>query len=317
MSLAKKRKPRFQRVPSARLQLQERDAEIILQIYKHRFLTSEHIIALLSASPKPLLRRLCLLYHAGYLGRPKEQIQPYFRGTSPIVYSLGNKGLDLLAQHFHIPRPKVECTSKDRELKRPFLEHTLMVSHFMVCLELACRYVRGIRLIEPHEILRGVPVNSSIRNKPFAWKVKVNRAWRGSNRQFAYSIIPDKVFGLGIGQDELYFFLEADRATMPVLSTNLYRSSIFKKLVGYWQSRGAGLFTRNFGFKAARVLTVTKSQERIDSMIAACQQVDERRKGSKMFLFTRDQNITLTKPTVIFDAIWQSGRDGELTSLLD
>jgi hypothetical protein len=53
MSLAKKRKPRFQRVPPPGLQLQERDAQIIFQVYKHRFLTSEHIIDLLSASPKP------------------------------------------------------------------------------------------------------------------------------------------------------------------------------------------------------------------------------------------------------------------------
>jgi hypothetical protein len=317
MSLAKKRKPRFHRVPPVGLQLQERDAQIILQVYKHRFLTSEHIIALLSASPKPLLRRLSLLYHAGYLGRPKEQIRPYFRGTRPIVYSLGNKGVDVLAQDFHIPRSKVDCTSKDRETKRPYLEHTLMVSHFMVCLELACRYVEGIRLIEPHEILQATPADSGIRDKPLAWKIKVKHRWKGSNRQFAYNVIPDKVFGLRIGEDELYFFLEADRATMPVISANLYRSSIFKKLVGYWQSRGVNLFAQNFGFKAARVLTITKSQERIESMIAACQDVDERRKGSKMFLFARDQNITLAKPTVIFNPIWQSGRDGGFTSLLD
>jgi hypothetical protein len=203
------------------------------------------------------------------------------------MYSTGNKGLEVLAHDFHIRRPRVDCTSKDREIKRPYLEHTLMVSHFMVCLELACRYVKGIRLIEPEEILQATPAGSAIPDKPPAWKVKVKHQWKGTKRQFTYSLIPDRIFGLEIGGDELYFFLEADRATMPVISPNRYRTSIYKKLVGYWQSRGVNLFARDFGFKAARVLTITKSQERIDSMIAACQEVDERRKGSKMFLFTR------------------------------
>ena len=157
------------RVPVAGLQLQERDAQIILQVYKHRFLTSEHIIALLSASAKPVLRRLSLLYHAGYLGRPKEQTRIYVKGSRPMVYSIGNKGADLLAQEFDIQRPKVDWTSKEREIKHPYLEHTLMVSHFMVCLELACRYVKGIRLIEAGEILRD-PTGLGIRDRCLIWK---------------------------------------------------------------------------------------------------------------------------------------------------
>jgi hypothetical protein len=41
-----KRTPRFQRVSTINFRLQNRDIEIIKQIYKHRFLTSDHLKAL-------------------------------------------------------------------------------------------------------------------------------------------------------------------------------------------------------------------------------------------------------------------------------
>ena len=55
------RKPRYRRRPIYGFSLTERDLEIIRLVWLHRFLTSEHIAALVSGSPKGVLRRLQLL----------------------------------------------------------------------------------------------------------------------------------------------------------------------------------------------------------------------------------------------------------------
>ena len=258
------RKPRYQRVSNISLRLQERDKEIVHQVYKHRFLNSNHIIALIEGSRQQILRRLQGLFHAGYLTRPLEQLKPYEKGSGPMVYGIGTEGAKMLEEEYQVPRGKIDWTRKNRHVKGIFLEHTLMVSNFMVCLETACRRSKGVELIEPQEILERLSEKDKKKTNPFSWKVDVKREFQGKWRTLKIGVIPDKVFGLYFpndppGKNKAYFFLEADRATMPVKRTNLYRTSFFKKLAGYWGSYERDLFKKTFGFKAARVLTVTKS----------------------------------------------------------
>ena len=59
------------------MQLTERDREIIRLVHRHRFLRSSHICSLIPGSPQQLLRRLKLLYHHGFLERPRSQIDYY------------------------------------------------------------------------------------------------------------------------------------------------------------------------------------------------------------------------------------------------
>ena len=157
MTPDQKRKPRFRRVSDVKFRLQKRDVEIIKLVDEYRFLPSTHISSLVSGSRQGVLRRLNFLFHGGYLDRPPKQIKPYYQGTDPFVYGLGNKGADCLAEIYHVPRSRVDWTSKNREVKRVYLEHTLMVANFMICLKLACRNQGKIRVIEPKEILENVP----------------------------------------------------------------------------------------------------------------------------------------------------------------
>src|SRR5258706_6767476 len=92
------RSPRFKRSSKvAPIQLTKRDREIIRHIHRHRFLRSHQIVALVASSPQQVLRRLQLLYHHGYLDRPRAQLEYYERGGArPMVYGLSNKGGILL-----------------------------------------------------------------------------------------------------------------------------------------------------------------------------------------------------------------------------
>ena len=95
---------------------------------------------------------------------------------------------------------------------------------------------------------------------------------------------------------------------MPVIRSNFYRSSFYKKMVGYIASYKNELFSQYFGFKKVRILTVTKSDERIKSMIKVNKDLHDLRKGFNLFLFTQDTMIDIYKPERVFKKIWLSGQ---------
>ena len=311
------RKSRYRRDSTVKLRIQERDIKIIKLLYEHRFLSSEHFKVLIPGSNQGILRRLNLLFHNGYLDRPPKQINPFQKGSDPMVYALGNKGADLLAQRFSIHRDKVDWTSKNRDVGGLYLEHTLLVSQFMTCLNLACANDKRVEIIQKDQILK---TTSTSKQTSIKWEVAVKREFKGKLRTFNYNIIPDNFFGLYFPNDpppnKAFFFLEADRSTMPIKRRSLFGSSYLKKLLGYQVSWKDNHFQKNFGFKMARVLTITKSEDRIENMIEACKEIDERRKGLRMFLFTSIRNINLKSPERILGKIWLTPR-GETVSIVD
>jgi hypothetical protein len=147
------RLPRFNRAPIiATMELTDRDREIIRLVHRHRFLRSDQIVLFLGGSQQQILRRLQLLYHHGYLERPRAQFQYYERGGSrSIAYGLGNKGGVLLKQEFGIAVHPDSWSEKNHAVGRVYLEHALLVSDVMVSLELACRK-HGVKLLYEDEL---------------------------------------------------------------------------------------------------------------------------------------------------------------------
>src|ERR1700722_16407368 len=96
------RLPRFKRSTTvAPMQLTKRDREIIRAVHRHRFLRSPQIVALIDGGSQPVLRRLQLLYHHGYLERPPIQLEYFHQGGSHhMVYGLGNEGAALLKREY-------------------------------------------------------------------------------------------------------------------------------------------------------------------------------------------------------------------------
>lgn len=297
------RLPRFKRTSAvAPMQLTERDRAIIRLVYRHRFLRSPQITALLGGNSQPLLRRLKLLYHHGFLERPRAQLQYYERGGSrSIAYGLGNKGGALLKQELGIAFREVSWGEKNRAVGRMFLEHALLVSEVLVALELACRRSGRVRFYMDEDL----PISEKAR---FRWKVTLDGHVR-------LGVVPDRVFALETIRadgscDWAYFFLEADRGTMPVTRWNLSQTSFARKLLAYEATWSQGIHQKRFGFHRFRVLTVTASPARVESLVQACSQL---KRGHGLFLFA-DKTV-LEHPDILFSPVWQNGR-GELTSLL-
>ena len=89
------------------------------------------------------------------------------------------------------------------------------------------------------------------------------------------------------------------------------KSSFRRKLLGYYQLWREGLHTRQWDFKAFRVLTVTPSEKRIENMIAVQREIVGEQ-GSNLFLFTTPKRLREKSPLA---DVWVSGK-GAVTALV-
>lgn len=293
------RLPRFKRSPEIpAFQLTGRDREILKYVHRHRFLRSDHLAVLTTGSPQQMLRRLQRLYHHGYLERPRCQIDYYQGGSRRMAYGLGNKGAAWLKRELAFPYHQLDWKRKNH-VGRLFLEHTLLVSDIMVAVELACRNRKDVRLLTTEDL------HISKMREPFQWNVNIGQRQK-------CGVIPDRVFGLEFNGQRCWYFLEADRATMPITRGDLSQTSFYRKLLAYEMTWTQNIHRRGLGIHRFRVLTVTTNSERVQGMIEACRKL---RQGRGLFLFT-GSNV-LQGQRDFFSLRWKTFRDGETAGLLD
>lgn len=286
------------------MRLTDRDRDIIRRVHRYRFLRSSQIVTLVGGSSQQILRRLKLLYHHGYLERPRCQIDSYYKGGSRhIVYGLGNKGGSLLKRELGSAFRVVSWGEKNRAVGRIYFEHALLVSDVMVAIELACQKA-NIRLLTELELA------PSGRPPSFRWKVKMKNGKK-------LGVIPDRTFALEFpdqtGENQrVYFFLEADRGTMPVIRHNFSQTSFYRKLLAYEATWSQSIHRSRFGFHRFRVLTVTTSSARVKSLVEVC---SELKRGHGLFLFT--ERSVLEKPDEILASTWKAANRDKLESILN
>lgn len=299
------RLPRFSRVVLTHpIRITDRDREIIRLVHRHRFLRSSHFTSLVKGSKQQIVRRLQLLFHHGFLTRPRAQLQYFGRGGShEIVYGLGNKGARML-ENEGVQLKHLRLNEKNDGVGKIFLEHALLVSSIMVAVELAAKATGSVAVVHGDALKH---IRPGGRPASFSWRVTTQSGDR-------LGLIPDRVFALtrneqSGGSGRSYFFFEADRGTMPVFRENLLQTSFFRKLLAYEATWKTGLHEELFGFRRIRVLVVTTSPSRMASLINACSKL---KSGHGLFLFC-DQ-LTLECHGNIFKAPWKNGR-GDTTSL--
>jgi hypothetical protein len=279
------RLPRFTRAdPEQRpsFQLTERDRQIIRYVADHRFARSTHISQLLGASHVKTCRRLHALYHNAYLDRPQAQKEYYRAGSDKMIYALANRGAQLLIQQHGLELADVDWSRKNFEAKRAYVQHQLAIVDFRVALVLATRARPHLKLIEPKQLIAAMPEATRTSARPLAWRVKTQHKAGpqeiGVNPDYAFAIrYPD-------GSRRAYL-VECDRGTMPVARAGLRQTSIIKKLLVYHHGHKQELHTRQFNWKAFRVLIITNTEARADHILAAIKHTAEL-KASELFYVT-------------------------------
>src|SRR6185437_3054326 len=212
---------------------------------------------------------------------------------------IGNNGASLLKTELGTMFRDVPWDEEKGSVKRVFLEHALLVSDIMVSVELACRQ-HGVRLLTEQDLAKA--------NLPFRWKM--NLAGQ------TLSVAPDRVFALEFtGADgnmrRSYFFLEADRGTMPIVRKTISQTSFYRKLLAYEATWAGAVHETRFGFHRFRVLTVTTSAKRMQSIIDVCSRL---KTGHGLFLFA-DKRI-LHSPAGILFYLWQTPKPNKACNLL-
>lgn len=256
------RLPRFRRAPvPPAFRLTDGDLEIVRVIAKHRLIRSTHIAVLIGRSVDRANERLSRLFHAGYIDRPRAQLDRYpTSGSAPYVYSLADRGVSLLRRRDGLVLHGRERSRKNREAGRPFIEHQLEIVEFAVAMRQAAMKRGTVRFIDADQMGgRDAAENFGLRGKV-----------TGRGTTLEIGVIPDLVFGLQIGATaRRNYMVEIDRGTMPVRRSDPAQTSFERKMRVYLAAHAAEQHGRLFGWKTFRVLTVTSDRTRMQTMIEA------------------------------------------------
>jgi hypothetical protein len=302
----KSRRPRFRRLaePPA-FRLTDGDLAMVREIARHRFLRSNQIAVLVGRSLDRTNERLSLLFHAGYIDRPRAQLDRFpTEGSSHMVYALANDGARLLRAYGADIDARLDLSRKNRSVQRPFIEHQLEIMDFYVALQCATRERRDVRLIHPEEIVAAFPEATRAEKHP--QKLKVRMSHKGILEDFG--LVPDLLFGLRYPDgSRRCFMVEIDRGTMPVSRSDWSQTSFALKMRAYLAAHAAGLHQQCYGWKAFRVLTVTTDKDRIASMADALRHIPTQRgPGASLFLFATREEVLAVDPLA---HQWRDGTD--------
>lgn len=307
----KPRLPRFRREPGLMLAttITDRDHEILQAIFRHRFLRSSHIAALVPGSGQQILRRLQRLFHHGYVTRPRCQLDYFHReGSSAIVYGISNKGARVVyvrAPDLDPKHSRTDWTEKNNAVRQLYLRHTLFVSDIMVAMEAYFRAHPSIRFIAPENLFPA-------RSRPISWRVD-SPSGRSSG------ICPDAVFALENLENpgprsRCYYFVEADTGTMPVERKPTSKNTSFARKLEYysetWRQR---LHKSELGIGRFQLLTVTASAKRAKQIATAAEKIKH---GPGIFLFTdRASLLASAEKDAVLDHPWLTSQAGLVDTL--
>ena len=304
MAASPQRRPRFRRAsePPA-FRLTDDDVEIVRQLARHRFLRSTHIAALVGRSLDRINDRLSRLFHAGYLDRPRAQLDYYpAAGSAPMVYALADRGARLLIERDGVAFANVEWSRKNREAGRPFIEHQLEIMDFYVALQRSARNRPGLRFIHADELAAGFPDQTVNPHNPFGLHARLTHG----GIVHEVGVVPDLAFGLAFADGSRRCFLvEIDRGTMPVVRADITQTSFERKMRAYLTAYAAKQHERKFGWKTFRVLTITTDDTRKQTMLDALAKIRvPHSPGPALFWFLPRSEL------IAFDPLAQPWLDG-------
>lgn len=306
------RRPRFRRASdSPAFRVTQDDIDIVGHIARHRFLRSTHVAALVGRSLDRANDRLCHLYHAGYVDRPRAQLDFYpTKGSAPMVYALADRGARLLRERGGFDLSRIERGRKNLEAGRPFIEHQLEIADFEVAAQLSAKH-SGFHYASADDIISKSPAAAGPnRGNPLALRVTVSH--QGARHEIG--LVPDIAFAIDLKKGaSRSFVVEIDRGTMPITRADFSQTSIERKLRSYLSAYHSHLFERKFGWKFFRVLFVTSDDSRVRSMIEALRSIQPPgAAGFSLFLFASRDTLRAADPLT---ANWR-GVDGQLRRLL-
>jgi hypothetical protein len=250
-------------LPIPRFRITDRDEQMMRAIARFRLLARPQLLQILGGSPRGVRNRLRLLAAHNYLVRLKAEL------TEPHAYGIGNTGPRFLAGRGYNINLRIDWTAENQRSDY-FRTHTLAVAETMLHFDCAISEY-GIDLIDHHEIRQHFPGHTQNSKRPFSLHVPIVQ---GDNKPISIPVVPDRLFALIYPDQRHNFALEQDLGTMDIWANRIVgKSSLRRKLLAYFHGRVQKRFADRWGFKSFRVLIVTPSDTRIESMLRAQQRI--------------------------------------------
>lgn len=299
--------------------LMERDLEVLVQVYKFRYMSPSQVQALLFPSRQTTLRRLRYLTDNGYLSR--------FRvpGIEEFLFCLEKKGAEVVAEKLLVPVSELLWSAKTKAPRDPwFMRHFLLTGWFRIRLMDELEGIPGIKLLGfiPEyigEAQEGGGVKKYLRD------VVTDQA---SSQRSKITHTPDAVFALGrkgektasapdrleASKEGALFFLEIDRGTEAIANPE---KGVLKTLRYYLSLMGSDhyqRYARDFEvppFQGFRVLFLTTTRERIENIRTVGGKFPWTPEKAKRFIWLAPREV-LEKGEVL-GRVWRSFDPGDET----
>lgn len=275
----------------------ERDIRIVLDLYKHRYLTTAQVQRLHFPSRQTTNRRLRVLIQGGYA---KSYEAP---GIDDRMFHLTPQGVDIVAGVLELPVKELRAHRIAHAPKDYyFLKHFIALNDFRITLTQGMEAQADMRLLGFIPEYHGEPSNAG------GW-TKYIRDFvcdiGDPNRRMAYT--PDAVFALQRGAGKALFFVEIDRGTEILTNPDKGFLRCIWFYYNYFIEKGYQRYAEDFNcepFRGFRVLFVTTNAGRVANMRAAANELDME---EKRFIWLAGEEQV--RPETVFEDIWVSAEE--------
>ena len=268
------------------MRLTRRDVDVLVAVQRHRVLRRDQIVRLLFPSKNTANERLKRLYQHRFLQRRWLAVE-YGQGMGQALYLLDARGADLVAQSLGIDREGLRWRPSHNGVSLPFLEHTLLINDVRIAVALAA-------MCAGYQLECWV-TEEELNARPDYVYVS------GPKTRKRIAVIPDGYFVLHLGDRRAHLFLEADRATV---SNKRWAA----RIRAYSEYVRSGQYTRRYGARSLRVLTVTTGPRRLANL----KRTTEGAKGRGLFWFTTAEQAATD--SILAEPIWQvAGTEGSFS----
>jgi hypothetical protein len=278
--------------------LTERDIDVLVSLYKYRYLTSSQIQRLHFPSQQTANRRVRALEDDNYVGAA------YVPGIDERLVMLRRKGADVVAERLRVVVEKLGWKKKQEMPKDPyFVRHFVAVNDFRITLTALCEERDDV------ELLGFIPEYEGTRTPKGIVKKYIRDVVSDIQRlDEKVTHTPDGVFVLRKADKAALFFLEVDRGTEVIGDPMRGFGKTIRFYLNYLVSGGFERYQDDFRvpepFRVFRVLAVTSSPRRLENIRQVAGELAFEPAHAKRFVWLTTEDVAANGN--LLERVWVS-----------
>lgn len=288
---------RFVPKPAAGLRLEERDEQLLCDLYRHRFMARGQLEALYFSSTVRCNARLRQLFDYGYVKRYYLPAAPY---GAQAIYSIGKNAVPLVTSRLEVEADEV--ARHYRGTRTPhFIEHTLQVVNVWLALREACQdeACQDEARKKADDVTLEVSIERWLPEMLCRHEYQIREKGTGQWKKEAFK--PDAFLRLAHHGRFSNFFIEVDLG-------HTSSRQFLGKLLTHQRYLDSGLFQQIYAGHEFQTLVITTGPRRVSNLKALVE-----KQGSDLFWLT---TFDLVHDKGILNAIWQRPGSSPLNFLL-